>query len=53
MIFLLIIGLVGLCLAGLYLLESATSMVLLWGVIGVVCIVAYLVSFVGNKVHND
>ena len=53
MVILLIVGLVGLCLAGLYVLEGATSMVLLWGAIGIACIGVYLVNIVKNKFYND
>lgn len=53
MIMVLIVGLVSLCLAGLYVLESSASMILIWGLLGIVCVTAYLVSYVSNKVHKD
>lgn len=53
MVMVLIIGLVSLCLAGLYALEGSTSVMLLWGVIGIVCLAAYLVSYVTNKMQKD
>lgn len=49
MVMLLIIGLAGLGLAGLYLLESSATMVAFWGILGIVCICAYLVNLICTK----
>lgn len=53
MIFLLIVGLVGLALAALYIVEGSTAMMLLWGVIGIVSMAAYLVGVVKSKLEKD
>lgn len=49
MVMLLIIGLAGLGLAGLYLLEESAAMVAFWGILGIVCICAYLVNLIRSK----
>lgn len=52
MVMLLIIGLAGLGLAGLYWLEGSAAMLTLWGAIGVVCVGAYLINMLRTKLSK-
>lgn len=52
MVMLLIIGLAGLGLAALYLLEGSAAMIALWGGIGIVCIGAYLINLIRTKIDK-
>lgn len=52
MIILLIIGIAGLLLCGLYWLEGSALMMTIWAVIAIVCIVIYLINYVTNKIDK-
>lgn len=52
MVMLLIIGLAGLGLAGLYWLEGSAAMLTLWGAIGVACVGAYLINMLRTKLSK-
>lgn len=52
MIILLIIGIAGLLLCGLYWLEGAALMMTIWGIIAIVCIVIYVVNYITNKIDK-
>lgn len=52
MIIVLIIGIAGLLLCGLYALEGSALMMTIWGIVAIVCIVAYLINYITNKIDK-
>lgn len=52
MIILFILGLSCLAIAGLKCYETMAASTIIYAIVGVVCVVAYLISFVRNKLEK-